>query len=205
MAEHSPVELLKALLRREIELFCRHLDPLWTEIAHIADTIRRNEWEAVFFGGTLRSLLISRLVHGRLGERRIYSGDDQFFRAIIDRVIEVNRVENPFPELCVVRSLVLARELGFSLGPRLIQYIAEHGPHLTAPVLEAVQQRHYGSVRVPGAGLAEWIMSIASSTASLSGQPPALQLHRLGQHLTSNEDVYPFLRTVERSVVSVTS
>src|SRR5688572_1650585 len=70
MAEHCPVELLKALLRREIELFCRHLDPLWAEIAHIADTIRRNEWEAVFFGGTLRSLLISRLVHGRLGEPR---------------------------------------------------------------------------------------------------------------------------------------
>ncbi len=204
MADIELVELLKALLGREVELFCRRLDPLWHDISHVVNAIERNHWRAVFFGGTLRSLLMSRLVHGRpgrprdvdivihgppleilrelfgslisretrfggfhlhdsewefdvwplermwgivqdriahpdfsnlpnttflnieaaaidiwpgtSGERQIYSGDDQFFKAIIDRVVEVNRVENPFPELCVVRSLILVSELDFCIG-----------------------------------------------------------------------------------------
>src|SRR4051812_48642791 len=38
--------------------------------------------------------------------RSIYSGDDQFFEGIITRTLELNRPENPFPGLCIVRSLV---------------------------------------------------------------------------------------------------
>ena len=57
MADVNSVELLKTLLRREVELFCRRLDPLWRDISHVVDAIQRNRWRAVFFGGTLRSLL----------------------------------------------------------------------------------------------------------------------------------------------------
>ena len=67
MVDINSVELLKALLRREVELFCRRLDPLWHDISHVVDAIQRNQWQAVFFGGTLRSLLMSRLVNGRPG------------------------------------------------------------------------------------------------------------------------------------------
>src|SRR5947209_15612936 len=70
MADVNAVELLKALLQREVERFCRRLDPLWREVSHIVDAIQRNHWRAVFFGGTLRSLLISRLVHGYAGRPR---------------------------------------------------------------------------------------------------------------------------------------
>lgn len=286
MADVDSVALLKALLRREVELFCRRLDPLWRDISHVVDAIQRNRWRAVFFGGTLRSLLLSRLVEGqpgrprdvdiviqgppldilrelfgklisretrfggfhlhdagwefdvwplertwgivqdriahpdfgnlpnttflnieaaaidiwldRDGERQIYSGDDQFFKAIIDRVIEVNRIENPFPELCVVRSLVLAGELGFGIGPRLARYVAAHGPVMSEDELESVQRRHYGDVRVSGESLRHWITAVAD----LADRFPHRIVHnpatvRRGE---SNPDDFPyeFLRTVQR-------
>src|SRR5690349_8923570 len=70
MADRDAVELLKALLRREVEVFCRRQDALWRTAGGVLDTIRRSNWRAVFFGGTLRSLLISRLVHRREGVPR---------------------------------------------------------------------------------------------------------------------------------------
>lgn len=286
MANPNLVELLKALLRREVELFCRRLDPLWRDMPHIVDAIQRNHWQAVFFGGTLRSLLLSRLVHGQLGrprdvdiviqgppldilrelfgqlisretrfggfhlrdagwefdvwplertwgivqdridcpdfaylpnttflnieaaaidiwpggagERQIYSGDDQFFRAIIDRVVEVNRVENPFPELCVVRSLVLVSELGFGMGPRLARFIAAHGPIISPGELESVQRRHYGEIRVRGELIREWI----SSVSALSSRAPnrVIDLSDISRIKKTENDEYPydFLRAVQR-------
>jgi len=286
MVDINSVELLKALLRREVELFCRRLDPLWHDISHVVSAIQRNQWQAVFFGGTLRSLLMSRLVNGRpgrprdvdiviqgppleilrelfgslisretrfggfhlhdagwefdvwplertwgivqdriahpdfgnlpnttflnieaaaidiwpgiSGERQIYSGDDHFFKAIIERVVEVNRIENPFPELCVVRSLILVSELEFRIGPRLALYVAEHGPAISESELETVQHRHYGAVRVPGAILREWIKSV---TASVNALPDGfVRLPMTSGHLETAKDQYPyeFLRTVQR-------
>jgi len=286
MVEINSVELLKALLRREVELFCRRLDPLWHDISHIVGSIQRNEWQAVFFGGTLRSLLMSRLVNGRpgrprdvdiviqgppleilrelfgslisretrfggfhlhdaewefdvwplertwgivqdriaqpdfgdlpnttflnieaaaidiwpgtSGERQIYSGNDQFFKAIIDRVVEVNRIENPFPELCVVRSLILVSELDFCIGRGLVHYVAIHGPAISESELEKVQHRHYGEVRVPGAILREWIKFV---TASVNGHSTGfIRLPIAPRHREIPQDQYPyeFLRTVQR-------
>jgi len=286
MVDINSVELLKALLRREVELFCRRLDPLWHDISHVVGTIQRNQWQAVFFGGTLRSLLMSRLVNGRpgrprdvdiviqgppleilrelfgslisretrfggfhlhdagwefdvwplertwgivqdriahpdfgnlpnttflnieaaaidiwpgaSGERQIYSGDDQFFKAIIDRVVEVNRIENPFPELCVVRSLVLVSELDFCIGRGLAHYVATHGPAISETELETVQHRHYGEVRVPGAILREWIKFV---TTSVDGHSKGgVRLPIAPRHRESPQDQYPyeFLRTVQR-------
>lgn len=286
MADANSVELLKALLRREVELFCRRLDPLWHDIAHVVDAIQRNHWRAVFFGGTLRSLLLSRLVDrlpgrprdvdiviqgpplgilrelfgnlisretrfggfhlhdagwefdvwplektwgivqdqidhpdfgylpnttflnieaaaidiwsGESGERRIYSGDDQFFKAIIDRVIEVNRIENPFPELCVVRSLVLASELRFGIGPRLAQYIAAHGSVMSPDELESIQRRHYGKIRVTGDALRQWITTVTDfSRHSPHHTVQTFATVRQGEP-NSDEFPYGFLRTVKR-------
>lgn len=286
MAE-NPVELLKALLKREVEVFCRRHDPLWEAISDTVKTIRQHNWRAVFFGGTLRSLLMSRLVHRREGrprdidiviqgppleilrellqqlivretrfgglqlrraewlfdvwpleqtwaimkdrvghpdfaylprttflnieaaaidvwpppgqERQIYSGDDQFFRAIIDQVVEVNRAENPFPELCVVRSLVITSELGFRMGPRLVRYIAQHGPAIPVPDLEAIQEKHYGQVRVEGATLREWIRFVSGSLEG--GSEDGIQLPvspALTNDSKGDEYPYEFLKTVKR-------
>jgi hypothetical protein len=95
--------------------------------------------------------------------REIYSGDDQFFHAILNRVVEVNRIANPFPELCVVRALVMVSDLGCRIGPRLAQYIAHHGPNNASADLERIQEKHYGRVRIPGATLEDWIRTIRQS------------------------------------------
>jgi hypothetical protein len=95
--------------------------------------------------------------------RKIYSGKEQFFHAILDRVVEINREDNPFPDLCVVRALVMAHELGFALGARLGAYITEHGVNLRDDQLLTIQEKHYGGLRVDTAILRGWIAATADA------------------------------------------
>ncbi len=99
--------------------------------------------------------------HGRL----IYSGDDQFFGGILDRVVEVNREDNPFPGLCVVRALLLASGLDFRIGPRLSRYISEHGTGLSPGHFEEIQAKHYGKVRQAGAIMRCWTRHVADASS----------------------------------------
>src|SRR4051812_33596975 len=72
MADDIQIELLKKLLRDEVASFCRNQDnSSWRK--SILDTIkeiRERNWSAVFFGGTLRSLLLSRLNENEPGRPR---------------------------------------------------------------------------------------------------------------------------------------
>ncbi|MBI5688611.1 MAG: hypothetical protein HZC55_00830 [Verrucomicrobia bacterium] len=238
MASASEIDGLKRLLRHEVSLFCRHNNRRWKQaIATTVDEIREGHWPAVFFGGTLRSLLLSRLTHNVLGRprdidivirdtrlpdlqqqfekyvarrtrfgglqlqrvgwqfdvwplqethalkeaglshpdfddlprstffnleavavdvlsragkpRSIYSADDQFFRGVIERIIEINREENPFPGLCVVRSVVMAGNLKWKVGPRLLRYLARVGSEMSEDELTNIQVRHYGTAQWP--------------------------------------------------------
>ena len=81
-------------------------------------------------------------------KRTVYSGDDRFFDGLIDETIEINREENPFPALCVVRSLVFASTTGFSLGPHLAHYLSVHRESVSDSELEDIQHLHYGSIRI---------------------------------------------------------
>lgn len=81
--------------------------------------------------------------------RKIFSGDDQFFRGVIDRTIEINREANPFPELCVVRALVMAANLKWKVGSRLLSYLENHGHAMSPADFEAIQEKHYGKVQWP--------------------------------------------------------
>jgi hypothetical protein len=82
--------------------------------------------------------------------REIFSGDDQFFRGVLARTVELNRQDNPYPLLTVVRALILAAELEFCIGPRLAVYIDSFGKDVDADDLEAAQRSHYGHVRLQG-------------------------------------------------------
>ncbi len=82
--------------------------------------------------------------------RKIFSSDDQFFRGVINRTIEINREQNPFPELCVVRAIVMAANLKWKIGPRLLLYLAEHGHTMTTATFEGIQVKHYGRVQWDG-------------------------------------------------------
>ncbi len=92
--------------------------------------------------------------------RKVYSGDDRFFKGILSKTIELNRVDNPFPELTVVRGLVLAGELGFKIGPRLASYIRNIGASMDEDLIEGIQGSHYGHVRVDSKSLCDSIRTM---------------------------------------------
>jgi hypothetical protein len=110
--------------------------------------------------------------------RRIYAGDDQFFDGLLNRTIEINREQNPFPILNVVRSLVLASSLMFKIGPHLARYIASHGNNVTPEELEAVQHKHYGVVRRMGSILRDWIRFVTERHAFMPSAPVQLPVPR---------------------------
>jgi hypothetical protein len=117
--------------------------------------------------------------------RRIHSFG--FFESILDRTVEINFLENPFPALCVVRSLIIAEKLRFSAGPLLTRYIAHHGARIDLRELIDVQRSHYGNVRLPASRLIRYINAMdhhAKTTRRAPFNVPAFlasQTHRWRQ------------------------
>jgi hypothetical protein len=110
--------------------------------------------------------------------RTIFSGDDQFFEGILSRTIELNRPNTAFPELTVVRAIVMAAELGFRIGPQLSDYIAEVGPTQSEEALGKIQSSHYGHVRMESTRLRQLIEFISGRSSQSTGVdlPPMGQL-----------------------------
>jgi hypothetical protein len=110
--------------------------------------------------------------------RQIYSGDDQFFTGILTRTLEINREENPFPELCVLRALVMSSELSLRIGPRLARYIVLHGASVTPDAFVEVQRKHYGQYRKDVQTLRTWVDQISEMHARDPSSPikvPSIQ------------------------------
>jgi len=61
--------------------------------------------------------------------REIYANG--FFPSLLSRCIDINLEDNPFPDLCVIRSLITAVRLRFALGRRLAKYILHHASGLS--------------------------------------------------------------------------
>src|SRR5947208_41438 len=71
MADQTQLALLKRLLASEVSAFCKRDDRQWKQpIWMTVKEIREQNWGAVFFGGTLRSLLLSRLTYRTPGRPR---------------------------------------------------------------------------------------------------------------------------------------
>lgn len=98
------------------------------------------------------------------GQRAIFSGNDQFFEGILARTIELNRSDNPFPELTVVRALIMASELQFKIGPRLASYICDMGTSMNEDIVQRVQTSHYGYARMHSRTLCDLIEMTARRT-----------------------------------------
>lgn len=116
--------------------------------------------------------------------RRIFSGDEQFFEGLLSRTLEINQATNPFPSLCVLRSLVMAASLGFRIGPGLANYITEHGRSMTAADFDALQIKHYGCRRHYGESLVSWVEYV--SELYLHGETRQIRLP--GEQLQFWED-----------------
>lgn len=109
--------------------------------------------------------------------RELYSGDDQFFKGILARTIELNREENPYPELTVVRGLILARELNFKIGPRLTRYVGEVGASMNENVVERIQADHYGQIRMSSRALHDSITKTVRRTRDREGGQESVAGH----------------------------
>jgi hypothetical protein len=108
--------------------------------------------------------------------RNIYSSG--FFEGVHERVLDINFEPNPFPGLCVVRSLIMAARLGFRIGSRLASYISNRSTGMQIENLEALQLSHYGGLRCRPETLKEWLTRISQHVQENPKQPYALPVPR---------------------------
>ena len=131
----------------------------------------------------IEAVAVSLRPQGRTG-RVVY--DNGFFESIREAVLDINLEENPYPELCIVRSLISAASLNFSLSARLAGYIHSHSRTIGIDSLLEVQVRHYGFIRHYGDYLEFWLQYIAKrlkrprSSRVVLPQLPYGQLELLG-------------------------
>lgn len=93
-----------------------------------------------------------------------------FFASISAHTLEINYAPNPFPHVCVVRSLIMAAKLKFSLGSSLARYIANYSQWCSIDDLLEAQISHYGRVRCRRDELQGWLEGVrASVNAGMEG------------------------------------
>jgi hypothetical protein len=111
--------------------------------------------------------------------RALFSGDDQFFDGILSRTLELNRDDSPFPELTVLRGLVMASELRFKIGPRFAQYVRDFGYTLSQERFDEIQCAHYGYSRMDSRTLTLLVSQVlmTSSDGRNVSLPDVGQLH----------------------------
>jgi hypothetical protein len=78
------------------------------------------------------------------GERQVH--EHKFFEAFHNRVVEINYEPNPSPAHCVIRSLLVAQRLNFSLGPKLVRYINDNIDSISSREFAMLQSSHYGRI-----------------------------------------------------------
>jgi len=105
-----------------------------------------------------------------------------FFEGIRSRTIDINYEPNPYPTLCVIRSLVTAARLGFKIAPRLAAYISHYAQKTTVDELLAVQITHYGRIRCDADEIARWLSCIAQHQKHSRRQAVALPVDTPRQH-----------------------
>jgi hypothetical protein len=133
-------------------------------------------------------------VWARRGKTRsVYSGDDQFFEGVLTKTLELNRPENPFPGLCVIRSLVMAASLDYAIGPRLAAYLSENASAVGGGDFETIQREHYGGLRYDPESLRRWLDHIVEAHTRRPGERHRLPICRQGTLWPEADDDSLFL------------
>lgn len=89
-----------------------------------------------------------------------------FFRSLATRTLEINYEPNPFPLLCIVRALIMAAKLRFSLGPALAGFVLGYSRWGSLEDLVSAQISHYGRVRCEADELLSWMREIRSRVSA---------------------------------------
>jgi hypothetical protein len=99
-----------------------------------------------------------------LKHRRVF--EEKFFDSISQRVLEINNEVNPFPELSVVRALVMASRIDFAIGPNLCRYIQTYGSNLSVSDIDEIQVGHYQHLQASSAELRNKIAKICQQNGA---------------------------------------
>jgi hypothetical protein len=102
--------------------------------------------------------IVIRIDTERFKVRELFSSG--FFEALLEKKLEINLEENPFPINCVMRSLTLAKRFNFSLGPHLTKYILEYGKKSSPEELAYLHWRHYKRATYSPSDFARWLSEI---------------------------------------------
>ncbi len=86
--------------------------------------------------------------------------ENGFVEGINERTIEINFEPNPYPEICMVRALIMAAKLGFTIGPRLFDFVLRRAESTPISVLMDAQRSHYGSDRCEAETLLNWLKTL---------------------------------------------
>lgn len=89
--------------------------------------------------------------------------DHGFFRAIANHTIDINFIENPFPILCLARSLDLADRLRFAIGPRLSQFAWDCFQSVSVKEFATAHEKAHGKARCARCLLESWRLAIETS------------------------------------------
>ena len=80
-----------------------------------------------------------------------------FFEALTTRTLDINYSRNPFPLVCIVRSLLMAAKLDFALSHRLAAFVCGYSRWGTFDDLMQAQISHYGQGSCTATELTGWI------------------------------------------------
>jgi hypothetical protein len=96
--------------------------------------------------------------------RKIHSSG--FFEGHRSRVLDINLEENPFPELAVVRTLITAAKLRYSLSKRLANYVLRYAGRTPLEQLVSVQLHHYGTAWLDENRIHSWTETLRAQLAT---------------------------------------
>ncbi len=105
-------------------------------------------------------------------KRVVYSKG--FFEAILKKIIEINLEDNPYPALCIVKSLVVANRYKFALGPKLAKYIEYHAGRIEIEELLEIYKVRYGAMHLSADKLNFYMKAIREHLRLSSKQPVRL-------------------------------
>ena len=100
------------------------------------------------------------------------------FNAIQTRQVDINLEINSAPEQAVVRSLILACQLQYTLGPKLINYIASFAKDKADGRLLRIQRSLYGAHPNDAQVLKSWLQDVTNYQRSSSLSQPGLRLRK---------------------------
>ncbi len=111
--------------------------------------------------------IIIELIPKKSKKRRCF--ENGFFSGWKEKTLDINLTENPYPSICVIRTLHIARNFGFRISRTLAIYLYDMMSRIASSILIKAQLKHYGKIEFEIKDLHgfQWILEnfLANDTA----------------------------------------